>query len=109
MLVVQVDLIINLKRKKGDILMTIYAITQVSINANDVHNTRYMSFYEHKTSAEKALATMEAEERSDAEVCGATVVSHSDYHSFTVDFYNNDTLDKIIERKIYSIENVLVH
>lgn len=89
--------------------MTIYAITQISINENNVHSTTYMSFYEHKTGAKKALKVMEDDERSDAEVCGATVVSHSDDNSFTVDFYNNDNLDKIIERKIYSIQNVVVH
>lgn len=89
--------------------MIINVIEEISINANNVHNSRYMSFYDSRDKAEKAISIMALEELEDWKDNDAVEVVHRGGYTFDVNYYNDDARTKLNERKIYHIVNVEVY
>ena len=89
--------------------MIICAIQEISINADNVHTYRYMSFYDSKDKAEKAISVMALEELEDWKNNDAVEVAHHGNYTFDVTYYHDSRRERIDERKIYHIVNVEVH
>ena len=89
--------------------MIIYSIQETTINANNVHSSRYMSFYDSRDKAEKAISVMALEELEDWKDNDAVEVVHRGNYTFDVTYYHDTRRERIDERKIYHIVNVEVH
>lgn len=89
--------------------MTIYSIQETAINANNVHSSRYMSFYDSRDKAEKAISVMALEELDNWKDNDAVEVVHHGNYTFDVNYYHDIRRERIDERRIYHIVNVEVH
>lgn len=89
--------------------MIIYSIQETTITADNVNSSRYMSFYDSRAKAEKAISIMTLEELEDWKDNDAVEVAHRDNFTFDVTYYHDTRRQKIDERKIYHIVNVEVH